>query len=511
LTPFSAVVCLQESAGSFTNQPDVNYGKFYNTTYLEKSTNYKRGPSINSACKKVLPDKHMPENFSFSQVRSDFIRPMKKESSSMMSALGDAAVADTLYQKHAFTGRRPGEPYSPIHSREVIKMQHFPSAQREKQGPLPIEREDWPAPPAVAAAYPELLRREGKKKRRRRVRPDGTLSENETDYTDYDTDASVSSDHRHVSVRVETEEEEEEDEDEEPEPLDPKTQREVDELEKMKDKSGAAKMVLLDLERKRAESPVLEPISASRAPAADHEPELKTRYDVHIFASPSRDLEYRPRLHSMDDILDGKKYRNASLPIGNFPVERRPYELPKSVIPNFKVPKPGYGGRRGHRTVTLPIHATRNGGYHSDIEYTTMRGRGDRASGDRADSSVEDLERRSYYTDVSDYECEYDPETGLRRSSRLRSSAASSDGHYIFQPHRRSIPSIFKAEEPPVIYPYDQLKMSNYDLPPGVERSSVERHLSKEEFESIFHMNRQEFYRLAEWKRNDLKKRVGLF
>jgi hypothetical protein len=44
-----------------------------------------------------------------------------------------------------------------------------------------------------------------------------------------------------------------------------------------------------------------------------------------------------------------------------------------------------------------------------------------------------------------------------------------------------------------------------------VERVTVERHLSKEEFESIFHMSRLEFYRLAEWKRNDLKKRVGLF
>ena len=73
------------------------------------------------------------------------------------------------------------------------------------------------------------------------MRPDGTLSENETDYTDYDTDASISSDHRLVSVRVETEEEEEDDEVEEI-PLDPKTQREVDELEKMKDKSGAAKV-----------------------------------------------------------------------------------------------------------------------------------------------------------------------------------------------------------------------------------------------------------------------------
>ncbi len=36
-------------------------------------------------------------------------------------------------------------------------------------------------------------------------------------------------------------------------------------------------------------------------------------------------------------------------------------------------------------------------------------------------------------------------------------------------------------------------------------------HLSRNEFESIFHMSREPFYRLAEWKRNDLKKRVNLF
>jgi hypothetical protein len=38
-----------------------------------------------------------------------------------------------------------------------------------------------------------------------------------------------------------------------------------------------------------------------------------------------------------------------------------------------------------------------------------------------------------------------------------------------------------------------------------------QKHLSLEEFERLFHMSRDEFYRLAEWKRNDLKLKVGLF
>lgn len=37
------------------------------------------------------------------------------------------------------------------------------------------------------------------------------------------------------------------------------------------------------------------------------------------FTAPSRDNEFRPRLQSMDDELVGKKYRNTTLPISNFP------------------------------------------------------------------------------------------------------------------------------------------------------------------------------------------------
>jgi hypothetical protein len=42
-------------------------------------------------------------------------------------------------------------------------------------------------------------------------------------------------------------------------------------------------------------------------------------------------------------------------------------------------------------------------------------------------------------------------------------------------------------------------------------RVLLQQHLSKEEFEELFHMTQEEFYRLAEWKRNDIKKRIELF
>ncbi|CAB1318272.1 unnamed protein product [Coregonus sp. 'balchen'] len=48
-------------------------------------------------------------------------------------------------------------------------------------------------------------------------------------------------------------------------------------------------------------------------------------------------------------------------------------------------------------------------------------------------------------------------------------------------------------------------------LPPGVDRTRLERHLSPEDFERLFGMPIAEFDRLSLWKRNNLKKNVQLF
>ena len=39
----------------------------------------------------------------------------------------------------------------------------------------------------------------------------------------------------------------------------------------------------------------------------------------------------------------------------------------------------------------------------------------------------------------------------------------------------------------------------------------LQRHLSDVDFEAIFHMSRTDFYRLPQWRRNDLKKRAKLY
>ncbi|XP_060752087.1 dematin isoform X3 [Tachysurus vachellii] len=73
-----------------------------------------------------------------------------------------------------------------------------------------------------------------------------------------------------------------------------------------------------------------------------------------------------------------------------------------------------------------------------------------------------------------------------------------------------SLPSMLEQK----VYPYEMLIITHRGrckLPPGVDRTRLERHLSPEEFQSLFGMPIAEFDRLSLWKRNELKKKVSLF
>ncbi|XP_059379136.1 dematin-like [Carassius carassius] len=73
-----------------------------------------------------------------------------------------------------------------------------------------------------------------------------------------------------------------------------------------------------------------------------------------------------------------------------------------------------------------------------------------------------------------------------------------------------SLPSMLEQK----IYPYEMLIVTHRGrnkLPPGVDRTRLERNLSPEEFQNVFGMSTEEFDRLSLWKRNDLKKKVSLF
>jgi hypothetical protein len=76
---------------------------------------------------------------------------------------------------------------------------------------------------------------------------------------------------------------------------------------------------------------------------------------------------------------------------------------------------------------------------------------------------------------------------------------------------RRSASNVLSDDEPTKTYTYNELRLSNNVLPAGVDKNKLEEYLSKEEFFGLFNMPMEEFYRLAEWKRNDMKKRLDLF
>lgn len=56
-----------------------------------------------------------------------------------------------------------------------------------------------------------------------------------------------------------------------------------------------------------------------------------------------------------------------------------------------------------------------------------------------------------------------------------------------------------------------QLLVTNRKFPEDVDRSHLELHLSTEDFFHALHMTREEFFRLPDWKRNELKKRAKLY
>ncbi|KAM4615832.1 dematin-like [Polymixia lowei] len=73
-----------------------------------------------------------------------------------------------------------------------------------------------------------------------------------------------------------------------------------------------------------------------------------------------------------------------------------------------------------------------------------------------------------------------------------------------------SLPSMLEQK----MYPYEMLVVTHRGrskLPVGVDRTRLERHLSPGDFFSLFGMPIEEFDRLSQWKRNNLKKEVSLF
>ncbi|XP_044732553.1 actin-binding LIM protein 3 isoform X3 [Chrysoperla carnea] len=348
---------------------------------------------------------------------------------------------------------RPKSPH--MNNEEPIELAHFPAAKPPKPGEKSkIERDDFPAPP-----YPYT---DPERRRRWSDTYKGVPSSDDEDEVDAKNNES--------------------------ECEDPKLKREEQELEKIA--TGIGKVFLQNVrEREKIrqwKAAHLDPRNASRTPSANKEPCYRLRYESPIGASPSRNLDHSTRQFE-DEYFDRcSTYRSS---------------VGRSVgqIPSYNVPRPGYG----LRSSTLPASGRQNG--YGDYSFS---GLGDKthstefSSGksDISGGSITDVERRAMTTEMP-------------VSTTYTGNLGGFTGPYA--PHiRRSLPNMAHSmliNEPAKIYPYHLLLITNYRLPHDVDRCNLERHLSDAEFEAIFQTNRTEFYRLPQWRRNEIKRRVRLF
>uniref|UniRef100_A0A8C5EJV2 Dematin-like n=1 Tax=Gouania willdenowi TaxID=441366 RepID=A0A8C5EJV2_GOUWI len=80
----------------------------------------------------------------------------------------------------------------------------------------------------------------------------------------------------------------------------------------------------------------------------------------------------------------------------------------------------------------------------------------------------------------------------------------------ILKERGTSLPSVLEHK----VYPYHLLVLTQHGrrrLPPDVDRTRLESYLSQQEFFSVFGMSLQDFRTLSQWRRNELKKKFGLF
>ncbi|XP_033756854.1 actin-binding LIM protein 1-like isoform X2 [Pecten maximus] len=409
---------------SLDRRSEVNYGRFYTSSYLEKGKqNYMKRASLNPTPKSQLksPHFHRPANFSYSKEAPDFLKNCKK------SGMAQLATSTKVVVKRTRRASSPGD----LKNEEAVRMSMFPAAKPPKPNEVTkIEREDWPGPPSPAAILPELMR--ARRKSRGEV----------------------------------------EDDDEEEVIEDPKIQKEIDELSKFKDTSGIGSIIYKELEERRV-MPVkaLDPWKSSRAPNAKYEPKYVTRYQSPMFASPSRFLD-RPR-RSWDDTDLRRGYRTIS------------------TMANYPVAKPGYGSYSlTPRAATLPLSGVYGGVFYNYNNYHYF---------DFDDSDVT-RHRPSAYTSTSTVNTDHGSRSHI-------SSIHEGPGLSLLTLQR----STWHTEAEPPTYPYEKLKISNFELPKDTDRNMLEIHLVQEDFEDLFNMNKEDFSRLAEWKRNDLKRKVDLF
>ncbi|XP_053675466.1 actin-binding LIM protein 2 isoform X2 [Anopheles nili] len=438
----------------YKNQGCEDIARIYTYSYLTEEPGYLRRPIEPYDRAPVSPHFHRPAHYasmsgtaSSMGTRSASGSRSHSRSRSAMKVLVDSIRSETPRPKS------PG-----MNNEEPIELSHYPAAKKPPPGEKPkIERDDFPAPP-----YPYT-----DPERRRRY------SDSYKGVPESDDEVDHAHNKENVTEKRHTKEEEE--------------------LRKLKS-SGMGTVILKDLqEKKRYEhwkQENLDPRNASRTPSASKEPMNRMRYESPVGASPSRNLDHQKPFYE-DEFDRSTSYRGSvGRAIGN--------ATSYNAIHSYRSPpKPGYG----FKTSTLPP-SLRNG-YSSDFSFS---GLGDKThstefscgKSDISGDSITEGDRRALGAEIP--------------VSSTYSGALSY--HYPQQSTRRSLPNMAHSmlvHEPAKIYPYHLLLITNYRLPSDVDRCNLERHLSDVEFEAILQCSRPEFYRLPQWKRNELKRRARLF
>ncbi|KAL7064364.1 hypothetical protein AAHC03_05644 [Spirometra sp. Aus1] len=244
--------------------------------------------------------------------------------------------------------------------------------------------------------------------------------------------------------------------------------------------SGIGRAIQLEEKRRtvRSHQP-LDPVSASRTPNASSEPPFKTRYATHSFACNSSTL--RPGYTA-----------------GHLTAPSMTCSLPVGAGASFL----STGGRLNY-TDTIDEEKPNN------------------VDGAAAEPRQENGLHLSNGYGLT--QSQYSPQRTTRPSFRVNGAGGDGEldlGHIIGS--SPSYPSVLYASTPSAVFKqvppppvrevaYKDLTSGGGQWPKGLDKTKLETYLSDAEFNSVFNLSRVAFYRLPEWKRNDLKRRVHLF
>ncbi|KAL5110494.1 Actin-binding LIM protein 1 [Taenia crassiceps] len=487
--------------------PLSEYGRFYNLSYASIAEQpsrrftdmYRRNALHTPATSNSISHLHhfhIPQGNRFPLEPNRIVSGgVSRTSRSFNTSLRDALLAQSSSVGHITTvpttstngmggaegaagSKRSTLVESEAASLEARRLASFPSGQPPDTTSVPaIERYDWPAPASTAVMTAELMR-----ERRQRLREQGVLqASSEESVEDLSIDTSVSS---HCDLdRI---------------------------------SGGIGRAILLEEERERRRKTrtahLLDPVSASRSPNAKVEPPYKTRYATHSFASPSRESQRSSvsshRLdHSLDLVNLGNRLWTASDHYRyrhDGTASHSPGSFRRAIRCNSTGLRPGYTAGQ------LSLSSTKTSSIAGSHCFSSPRLDVSQANGHSTRKISKDAPIQSQ-TSIS--------RNGHRVSDEV--SNLSQDFDTSLLGSAPSYPSVVyptpytmskKLEESPAKeIPYKDLVASLGRPPKGIDRTRLEMYLSDLEFEKVFQLSRVAFYRLPEWKRNDLKRRVDLF